>query len=70
MDPTVRAETQFYEGTATFTVPVKLTKKASPGKQKAEIDATYQACNNRICLPPHTDKVFAPVEIAGRHSRR
>jgi DsbC/DsbD-like thiol-disulfide interchange protein len=68
MDPTIRAETQFYEETASFDVPVKAEKKAPPGRQRLEVDVAYQACNDRICLPPHTDKVFASVEINARHS--
>jgi DsbC/DsbD-like thiol-disulfide interchange protein len=70
MDPTVRAETQFYEDTAAFTVPVKIEKKAPAGRQKLELDVMFQACNDRICLPSHTEKVIATLEIATRHASK
>jgi DsbC/DsbD-like thiol-disulfide interchange protein len=67
MDPTVGAETQFYEDTAAFGLPVKIDKKARAGNQNLELDVTYQACSDRLCLPPRTQKVLAAVEIAGHH---
>ncbi|MFZ0641460.1 MAG: protein-disulfide reductase DsbD domain-containing protein [Candidatus Acidiferrales bacterium] len=66
MDPTVGKQTDFYENSVTFDLPLKVAKKARAGKQSLEVDVRYQACNNRLCLPPRTDKVEAPVEIASR----
>ena len=66
VDPTVGKETDLYENSVTFDLPLKVSKKARAGKQTLEVDVRYQACNNRLCLPPRTDKVEAPVEIASR----
>jgi DsbC/DsbD-like thiol-disulfide interchange protein len=63
-DPTVGATLQFYENEAEFTVPLKIEKKASAGKQSVKFDVSYQACNNRVCLPPRKVGVTAAVEIA------
>lgn len=63
MDPTVGKETTLYENSVTFELPLKVARKAS-GKQSLEVDVRYQACNNRMCLPPRTDKVTVPVEIS------
>jgi len=66
MDPTVGKETSIYENSATFDLPLKVARKAQ-GKQNLEVDVRYQACSNRMCLPPRTDKVILPVDISSRH---
>lgn len=65
MDPTVGKETAIYENSVTFDLLLKVARKAK-GKQDLEVDVRYQACNNRMCLPPRTDKVTVPVEISSR----
>lgn len=65
MDPTVGKQTTLYENSVTFKLPLKVARKAQ-GKQDLEVDVRYQACNNRMCLPPRTDKVTLPVEISSR----
>lgn len=65
MDPTVGKETTIYENSVTFDLPLRVARKAN-GKQNLEVDVRYQACNNRMCLPPRTDKVTVPVDISGR----
>jgi DsbC/DsbD-like thiol-disulfide interchange protein len=64
MDPTVGKAIDIYKDSVTFDLPLKVAKKAHPGKQTLEIDARYQACNDRLCLQPRTEKVDVPVEIA------
>lgn len=66
MDPTVGKATAIYENSVTFDLPLKVARKAK-GKQDLEVDVRYQACNNRMCLPPRTDKVIVPIEIASHH---
>jgi hypothetical protein len=66
MDPTIGKEIDIYENTVTFGLSLKVAKKARTGKQDLEVDVRYQACNNRLCLSPRTEKVEAQVEIAGR----
>jgi len=63
MDPTVGKETTIYENSVAFDLPLKVARKAQ-GKQNLEVDVRYQACNNRMCLPPRTDKLTLPVDIS------
>ncbi len=63
-DPTFNMEVQLYEGEVTFTVPLRLAATASPGEQKFFVNASYQSCDNKICLPPKTVKLEVPVTVA------
>lgn len=69
-DPVVGAETRFYVDSASFKVPLKVKKRAPSGTQKLELDVRYQMCNDRICLPPRTDKIEVPLEIGGSATHR
>lgn len=64
MDPTIGKQTDFYENSASFTLPLKVDKKARPGKHSFEVDVRFQACSSRLCLPPRTEKIETPVSIA------
>lgn len=64
MDPTIGKKTSFYEDSATFALPLRVNKKARAGKYNLELDVRYQACNDRLCLPPHMQKIQTPVEIS------
>ncbi len=64
MDPTTGKETSVYTNSVTINLPLQVAHKAHAGKQDLEMDVRYQACNNRLCLPPRTDKVTLPVEIS------
>ena len=55
-------ETRYYEGEATFRVPVTVGRSVS-GKTNVPFEITFQACGEGICLRPFTDKISAPVEI-------
>ncbi|HUI58486.1 MAG TPA: protein-disulfide reductase DsbD N-terminal domain-containing protein [Bryobacteraceae bacterium] len=62
-DKTLNMEVELYEGSAGFAVPVRIAPGAAPGTQQLVVNATYQSCNNRLCLPPKTVKVEAAVTI-------
>lgn len=62
-DPNFDIDTEFYEGTATFTVPVKVNANAPAGKTKLQVSAFFQSCNDQFCLPPRTVKLDVPIEI-------
>ena len=64
MDPNFNINTETYEGSATFSVPVTVAADAPAGAQTVQINARFQACNDSTCLPPRTVKLTAPVEIA------
>ena len=67
MDPTIGKQTDFYENSAAFTLPLKVEKKARPGKHSFEVDVRFQACSDRMCLPPRTEKIETPVSITPGH---
>jgi DsbC/DsbD-like thiol-disulfide interchange protein len=62
-DPTLNMEVEFYEGEAAFTLPVKVASGTAAGSQTLTVSASYQACNDKICLPPKNLKVQVPVTI-------
>jgi thiol:disulfide interchange protein DsbD len=62
-DPSFNMEVETYEGEASFMLPLRVTARSDPGSQILLVTASYQSCNNKICLPPKTIKVSLPVEI-------
>jgi hypothetical protein len=63
-DPAFNMEVQLYEGEVSFSLPMRLTAAAPPGAQKIVLNASFQSCDNKICLPPKTVKLEVPVTIA------
>ena len=63
-DPAFSMEVQLYEAQATFTLPLRLAAAAPPGAQKIQLNASYQTCDNKVCLPPKTIKIDLPVTVA------
>ena len=45
-------ETEFYEDAASFVLPVTLAPSAGAGRHTLHVVATFQTCNDRLCLPP------------------
>jgi len=62
-DPSFGMEVELYEGEAVFMLPVRVAPGAPPGAQKLAVSASYQSCNNKLCLPPKTVKVELPIAI-------
>jgi thiol:disulfide interchange protein DsbD len=62
-DPNFNMEVESYDGPTAFTVPVRTAPKATTGVQKLQVSASYQSCNDKICLPPRTVRIDIPVEI-------
>ncbi len=62
-DASFGMEVELYEGEAVFTLPVRVAPSAPPGAQKLVVNASYQSCNNKLCLPPKTVRVEVPVTI-------
>jgi thiol:disulfide interchange protein len=60
-DENFGVNTEYYDKDATFTVPAVVKENARNGKQKAIVEVTFMACNDRMCLPPKTVEV--PVEL-------
>lgn len=53
-DPNFGVETAYYEGSATFGLPIKVAGDVPPGERDVEIAARFQACNDQFCLRPQT----------------
>jgi thiol:disulfide interchange protein DsbD len=61
-DQSFNMEVDLYEGQATFTLPVRAARSAA-GSRKLLVHASYQACDNKVCLPPKTVKLEVPVTV-------
>ena len=62
-DATLNMEVEFYDGETPFTLPVKIAAGTAAGSQTLTVSASYQTCNDKLCLPPKTVKVQVPVTV-------
>lgn len=62
-DPLFNLPTGFFENTAEFTLHLQIVKDAPSGTSSLHVMVHYQSCNDRICLPPHTDTVDVPITV-------
>ena len=65
-DPSFGMEVELYEGEAEFTLPLRIAANAPAGPLAVQVNAAYQSCNNKICLPPKTVKMEATVMVEAR----
>ena len=65
MDPAFGQRTTRFETKAKFILHLRLFPKAVAGTENLHILVRYQSCNDRVCLPPHTDTILAPVLVGG-----
>ena len=54
---------EYHETKAVFTVPVKSAADAAPGKQTVKVSASYQTCNDRLCLPARSVVVTTDIQL-------
>ena len=66
MDPNFNLMTQYYEGQAAFTIPVKVAASAASGKSEVKVSVSFQTCSGQLCLPPKTVKLAVEVNLAAR----
>ncbi|MCC7496141.1 MAG: thioredoxin family protein [Bryobacterales bacterium] len=64
-DPNFQMDTSTYEGTARFRVPVFVEPNAPGGAQTLTFEVRFQACNDRMCLPPKKHTVEMQVAVSG-----
>jgi thiol:disulfide interchange protein DsbD len=62
-DASFGMEVELYEGEVEFGLPVRVAAGAAPGAQKLVVSASYQSCNQKLCLPPKTVKVEALITV-------
>jgi thiol:disulfide interchange protein len=58
-------QTETYDGTFTLVVPVRILPDAPGTAATLRVSVGYQACTNRLCLPPRTVVVSVPVKWTG-----
>ena len=63
-DPNFETDLGWHSSFAQFTLPVSIyTSKL--GTQILDIEAFYQVCDDRVCLPPTSKSIIATVYVAG-----
>jgi hypothetical protein len=62
-DPAFQVPTGFFDTNADFTLHLQTARDAAAGPGSLHILVRYQSCNDRVCLPPHTDTVVVPFSI-------
>jgi thiol:disulfide interchange protein DsbD len=72
-DPNFEIKTETYAGTFTLVLPVRLAADAAGSGARLRIEVGFQACTNRLCLPPKTVTLAVPVKwiesgVGGRGS--
>ena len=56
-------DTQLYSHAFSATVPVRIAVHSATGRQLIPVSVRFQTCNDRICQPPKTIHLSAPVTI-------
>jgi tetratricopeptide (TPR) repeat protein len=64
LDENFGFETSFYENSATFTLPVRVAEDVQQGRHQLRVNAYFQTCNDRLCLPPKTVQLVAAINVA------
>ena len=59
-DPSFKMETVFYINSVSLKVNVK--KEGTAAAESIPLDVRFQACNDRLCLPPYTAHVAADLK--------
>jgi thiol:disulfide interchange protein DsbD len=63
-DPNFQMETQYYEESVSFKVPLVVDSSAKAGPANSVVNVRFQTCNDRLCLPPTTIHVPLAGTIA------
>jgi len=63
-DSSFDLDTQVYSNSFTLHVPVQVKEHPAAGKQALSVSVHYQACSDKVCLPPRTVHVSVPIEIS------
>lgn len=60
-DPVYKQPTGLFQDTATFTLHLQLPRQPLLHDTTLHVQVRYQSCNDKICLPPHTETVAVPL---------
>lgn len=56
-------DTEVYEGSFELHLPVQVNQHPTAGRTLLPMNVRFQACNDRVCLPPRTVRVSVLIEI-------
>jgi hypothetical protein len=65
-DPAFHEKVEAYEGEAWFLLPLRVPFNSDTGSLMLVVSLTYQACNDKTCLPPKTINIPQAIEIVPR----
>jgi DsbC/DsbD-like thiol-disulfide interchange protein len=63
-DPNFGVETAYYDGSATFGLPIKVATDVPAGVREFEVAARFQACNDQFCLRPQTASMKIKIKVS------
>jgi thiol-disulfide isomerase/thioredoxin len=67
-DPNFQVETEFYEESVTFAIPLRRLPNFTADASKVVVNVRYQTCTRTVCLPPKLLKIEVPVQPAAANS--
>jgi thiol:disulfide interchange protein DsbD len=62
-DASFGIETETYTHSLVLHLPVQVKQHAPSGDQSVSVSVRFQSCNDRICLPPKTVRLAAPIVV-------
>lgn len=62
-DAAFGVEVESYENMVEFTIPLEVAKEAPPGPAIVVVEARFQACDGKQCLPPRTVRLELPLVV-------
>jgi thiol:disulfide interchange protein DsbD len=65
-DPNFEMETESYEGTVQFDLPLVVESSATDKMDRVALDVKFQVCNESMCIPAKTVHLSVPVQIIAR----
>jgi DsbC/DsbD-like thiol-disulfide interchange protein len=63
LDPMFGLTTGLFRQNVAFTLKLQMPRGEAAGPQPLHVLVRYQACNDHVCLPPHTDTVDVPLSV-------
>lgn len=65
-DPNFSMETEVHSDRVVYTLPIAADTNIKSGNHDLEVAVRFQACNDRLCLPPATSQVKTSVKVQGK----
>jgi|SRR6187402_612655 len=62
-DPLSNVPIRWFSGTADFILSLELAKDLRLGPTSLHVMVRYQSCNDRLCLPAHTELITVPFTV-------